>query len=281
MIQLIADSGSTTTDWAVIADNRTIQIIKTTGINPIHQDDPTIIGIISSELCPALESNPEQIHFYGAGCIGGIANNKLSDLLSRLFPHTGITVASDLLGAARSLCGTQQGIAGILGTGANSCLYDGKAITCNIPPLGYILGDEGSGASLGKAFLRQLLRGKIDSQLTETFYNEYRTDYPQLIRHIYREPAANRFLASLSPFIAQHISHPDIQAIASATFKGFFENHIMQYDCHNCSVHLTGSVAYYYAPLIRQTATELGINIGHITRCPIEGLIDYHASQQQ
>lgn len=281
MIQLIADSGSTTADWAVIADNRTTQIIKTTGINPIHQDDKTIIGIISTELCPALESNPEQIHFYGAGCIGGDANDKLSGLLSKLFPNTGITVASDLLGAARSLCGTQQGIAGILGTGANSCLYDGKEITSNIPPLGYILGDEGSGASLGKAFLRQLLRGKIDAQLTETFYNEYRTDYPQLIRRIYREPAANRFLASLSPFMARHISHPDIRDIASVTFKSFFENHIMQYDCHDCPVHLTGSVAYHYAPVIRQTATELGINIGHITCCPIEGLISYHTSQQQ
>lgn len=280
MTRLIADCGSTTTDWAVVTENRTIRIIKTRGINPVHQDDKTIVDIIGRELCPTLNLHPEQLFFYGAGCAGGKVNDRLFTLLSDFFPCTEITVASDLLGAARSLCGSQQGIAGILGTGANSCLYDGNTIIENIPPLGYILGDEGSGASLGKAFLRQLLRGRIDTQLRDLFYNEYRTDYHRLIHRIYREPAANRYLASLSPFIARHIDHIDIYPIVNATFKSFFENHIMQYDYRNYAVHLTGSVAYHYATVIRQTAAELGINIGDITCCPIEGLISYHTSKQ-
>ena len=280
MIQLIADSGSTATDWALTSGNRTLQIVQTRGINPLHQDDKTITDIIDSELLPVLTATPEQLHFYGAGCIGGTVNDRLSSLLSDIFPHTGITIESDLLGAARSLCGRQQGIVGILGTGTNSCLYDGNAITENVPPLGYILGDEGSGASLGKAFLCQLLRGKIDNQLTDSFYNEYQTDYRQLIHRIYREPAANRFLASFSPFIARHIGHADIRRIISTTFKSFFENHIMQYDYRSSTVHLTGSIAYHFAPIIRQTAAELGINIGYIARRPIEGLIGYHISLQ-
>lgn len=278
MTLLIADSGSTTTDWAVVG-NGTTQHIKSAGINPFHQDDATIMHTLTQELIPAMDNAvPTHIHFYGAGCVGGTINDRLKVALQQHFAQAHIEVASDLLGAARSLCGRNQGIAGILGTGANSCLYDGEKITHNIPPLGYILGDEGSGASLGKAFLRSLLRGELGQKLIEEFYTTYCTDYPQLIQRIYREPAANRYLASLSPFIAAHLDHAAVHNIVSETMQQYFARHIMQYSHNQLPVHLTGSVAHYYRHIIVDTATEMGIEIGNITRTPIEGLITYHTT---
>ena len=279
MTLLIADSGSTTTDWAVVG-NGTIQYIKSAGINPFHQDDDTIAHTLQHELLPAMGSTvATHIYFYGAGCVGGRINDRLKTALQQYFAQAHIEVNSDLLGAARSLCGTTEGIAGILGTGANSCHYDGEKIIQNTPPLGYILGDEGSGASLGKSFLRALLRGELGQELLKEFYTTQHTDYPSLIHRIYREPAANRYLASLSPFIASHTDNPAVRNIVSETMREYLTRHIMQYRYHTLPVHLTGSVAHYYCDIITEEAATLGIKIGHITRTPIEGLITYHNPQ--
>lgn len=280
MILLIADSGSTTTDWAVVSDTAT-QHIKTPGINPVHQDDTTIECTITQGLLPQMYGiTPTHIYFYGAGCVGGETNMRLNDILHRHFPLAHIEIESDLLGAARSLCGHNRGIAAILGTGANSCYYDGNEIVANIRPLGYILGDEGSGASLGKAFLRALLRNELGSELLEEFYTAHDTDYRKLITRIYREPAANRFLASLSPFIASHLDNEAVRTIVADTFASFIDNHIKRYDYAHCPLHLTGSVAHYYKHIIAEVAQHKGIEIGTITRTPIEGLITYHTHKQ-
>ena len=279
MILLIADSGSTTTDWAVVSDTATLHI-KTPGINPVHQDDTTIECTIAQGLLPQMNGiTPTHIYFYGAGCVGGETNMRLDNILSRHFPDAHIAIASDLLGAARSLCGHHRGIAAILGTGANSCYYDGHDIVANIPPLGYILGDEGSGASLGKAFLRALLRKELGKELLDEFYTTFDTDYRKLITRIYREPAANRFLASLSPFIASHLDNDAVRTIVADTFASFIDNHIMRYDYNNTRLHLTGSVAHYYRHIITEVARNKGIEIGTITRSPIEGLITYHTNK--
>lgn len=279
MILLIADSGSTTTDWAVVSDTATLYI-KTPGINPVHQDDTTIECTIAQGLLPQMNGiTPTHIYFYGAGCVGGETNMRLDNILSRHFPDARIAIESDLLGAARSLCGHNRGIAAILGTGANSCYYDGHDIVANIPPLGYILGDEGSGASLGKAFLRALLRKELGKELLDEFYTTFDTDYRKLITRIYREPAANRFLASLSPFIASHLDNDAVRTIVADTFASFIDNHIMRYDYNNTRLHLTGSVAHYYRHIITEVARNKGIEIGTITRSPIEGLITYHTNK--
>ena len=279
MILLIADSGSTTTDWAVVSNTATLHI-KTPGINPVHQDDTTIESTITQALCPQMDGiSPTHIYFYGAGCVGGETNMRLNDILHRHFPNAHIEVESDLLGAARSLCGHNQGIAAILGTGANSCFYDGSDIVANIPPLGYILGDEGSGASLGKAFLRALLRNELGKELLDEFYTTFDTDYRKLITRIYREPAANRFLASISPFIASHLDIEAVRSIVADTFTSFIDNHIKRYDYNNSPLHLTGSVAHYYRHIIAEVALHRGIEIGTITRSPIEGLITYHTNK--
>ena len=280
MILLIADSGSTTTDWAVVTDETTLHI-KTPGINPVHQDDTTIECTITQGLCPQMDGIvPTHIYFYGAGCVGGEANMRLEKIIRTHFPNTHIARESDLLGAARSLCGNDKGIAGILGTGANSCYYNGNEIIANIPPLGYILGDEGSGASLGKAFLRALLRNELGKELHDEFYTTFSTDYRTLITRIYREPAANRYLASLSPFIASHMDNADVRRIVCDTFASFLDNHIMRYDYKNMLMHLTGSVAHYYKDIIIQVAQSKGIRMGNITRTPIDGLIVYHTNNQ-
>jgi N-acetylglucosamine kinase-like BadF-type ATPase len=166
-----------------------------------------------------------------------------------------------------------------LGTGANSCYYDGHDIVANIPPLGYILGDEGSGASLGKAFLRALLRNELGNELLDEFYTTFDTDYRKLITRIYREPAANRFLASISPFIASHLDNDAVRTIVADTFASFINNHIKRYNCTHTTLHLTGSVAHYYRHIITEVARNKGIEIGTITRSPIEGLITYHTNK--
>ena len=280
MILLIADSGSTTTDWAVVANGNTLHI-KTPGINPVHQDDTTIECTIAQGLCPQMANiAPTHIYFYGAGCVGGEANMRLHNILHKHFGQAHIEIESDLLGAARSLCGRNEGIAGKLGTGANSCFYYGCKIVSNIPPLGYILGDEGSGASLGKAFLRALLRNELGKKLLDEFYTTFDTDYRRLITRIYREAAANRYLASLSPFIASHLDNDAVRTIVANTFASFIDNHIMRYDYKNTPLHLTGSVAYYYRDVITQVAHTRGIEMGTITRTPIDGLITYHTNNQ-
>ena len=280
MILLIADSGSTTTDWAVVTEVNTLHI-KTPGINPVHQDDTTIECTIAQGLCPQMDSIvPTHIYFYGAGCVGGEANMRLKKILRTHFPDAHIAIESDLLGAARSLCRNNKGIAGILGTGANSCFYDGREIIANIPPLGYILGDEGSGASLGKAFLQALLRNELGQELLDEFYTTFGTNYRDLIARIYREPAANRYLASLSPFIASHLDNANVRRIVCKTFATFLDNHILRYDYKNSPLNLTGSVAYYYKDIITQVAHDKGVEIGTITRTPIDGLIIYHTNNQ-
>ena len=279
MIQLIADSGSTNTDWAVV-NGSTITHIKTSGINPVHQDDTAITSTLTQELLPHLQGvKPTHIHFYGAGCVGGTTNERLLSLLQQQFNKAQISINSDLLAAARSLCGNDKGIVGILGTGANSCLYDGCNIVANIPPLGYILGDEGSGASLGKAFLRALLRNELGCDMKEEFFKAYDTDYSKLIARIYREPAANRFLASLSPFIATHLHNETLQNIVTDTIAAYIDNHILRYNSTDTPLHLTGSVAFYYKEIITQVAQSRGITLGKVTRTPIEGLITYHSKQ--
>lgn len=276
MILLIADSGSTTTDWAVINNNTTAHI-KTSGINPIHMDDATIGHTLSTELLPQLQgTQPTHIHFYGAGCVGGAVNDRLQTIIAQHISCDNIHIYSDLLAAARSLCGRNRGIAGILGTGANSCLYDGEKIVENIPPLGYILGDEGSGAALGKSFLRALLRHELGDELIEEFYTTYQTDYSQIINRIYRQPAANKYLASLSPFIAAHLHIEAVQKIVAETIAAYIDNHILRYNSNDTPLYLTGSVAYHYRAIIAQVAQSRGITLGNITQTPIDGLITYH-----
>lgn len=273
---LIADSGSTKTDWALLAPDG-VRHYHTQGINPFHQDRPTILHILQGELLPQLGGAlPDSVFFYGAGC-NAQAAPLMRECLSQCFPTARVEAESDLLGAARALCGHEPGIACILGTGSNSCLYDGHRITDNTPPLGYILGDEGSGATLGKRFLNIIYKDKTWADLRADFEQTMGLTYAEVIDRVYRQPMANRFLASLTRYIAQRMpADARLAKIVEQNFEDFFERNVRQYQGERREVGCVGSVAYYFQQPLRAAAARCHYQIGKILERPIDGLTDFH-----
>lgn len=275
---LIADGGSTKTDWSIVSGNQEIERIKTRGINPFFQTEEDISAEIGDNLVPRLKMyDPvEAVYFYGAGC----AFQEKKEIVRRAIAHflpVPVEVGSDLLAAARALCGHNPGIACILGTGSNSCLYDGKDIVRNISPLGFILGDEGSGAILGKWLVGDVLKNQLPATLQEAFFTETGLTPAMIMEKVYKQPFPNRFLASLSPFLLRHIEEPAVHDLVSDCFRAFFARNVMQYDCRNHLVHLTGSIAWYYQDILKEIAHEFGLRLGLIVQSPIQGLIAYHS----
>ena len=270
---LIADSGSTKTDWCT----EDAHIIHTSGINPVHQSENTIQQIIEKELLTQLpkEVPCEAIHFYGAGCTPE-KSLIIKQVLSQYFPKATIEVNSDLLGAARALCGSDTGIACILGTGSNSCYYDGNRIVANVSPLGYILGDEGSGAVLGKRLISDCLKNQLPHDICQTFLTTCHLTPADIIERVYRQPQANRFLASLTPFLSEHRNIPEIQQLLISSFTEFFRRNVMQYAYEDTEVHFTGSIAWYFQEEVKVAAKGLGIKTGVFIKNPIEKLLEFH-----
>ena len=266
---LIADSGSTKTDWA-LGELR----VKTQGINPFHQDDQTIRDVLRQELIPALgEQSPVEIYFYGSG-VRPELEEKMIHLLNEAFPHAQhVEAHSDLLGAAIALCGHEEGIACILGTGANSCLFDGESIIENVSPMGYILGDEGSGAVLGKRFLNALYKGRLPRSLRNEFEQYYQINLSQVIENVYRKPMANRWLASLSEFIHLHFDDPKVNALVIENFRDFLTYNVAQYGRKDLPVSAVGSIAFFYMDQWKQALKAEGYTVGKILRGPLDGLI--------
>lgn len=274
---LIADSGATKTDWCLGKKTTDARVIQTQGINPFHQSAEHIYKVLTEELLPQLgeENHITHIHFYGAGCTPE-KSVIVKEQLQALFPDADIDVQSDLLGAARSLCGKEQGIACILGTGSNSCLYDGEKIIANVSPLGYILGDEGSGAVLGKRLVGDCLKHQLPEHICQAFLNETGLTPADIINKVYRQPQANRFLASLTPFLSAHREEPGIHTLLSDCFTEFFKRNVMQYAYEGTEVHFTGSIAWYFQEEVKEAAESLGIRTGKFIKSPIHGLINYH-----
>ena len=277
---LIADSGSTKTDWCVVEKGELVQQIFTKGTNPFFQSEEEISNEIATALLPELKTNEfEAVSFYGAGC--GFPD-KIAVVHRALTKHLNVAgnveVATDMLAAARGLCGREAGIACIMGTGSNSCYYDGESIVANVSPLGFILGDEGSGACLGKLMVGDLLKNQMTPELKEKFLAQFNLTPADIIDRVYRKPFPNRFLASLSPFLSQNISEPCVHDLVLNSFKAFFKRNIMQYENYqNLKVNLIGSVAYYYKEVLAEAAEAMGIQLGTIIQSPMEGLIKYHA----
>lgn len=270
---LIADSGSTKTDWCM--ENTTI--IHTQGINPFHQSAEYIKHIVTDELLPQLPKDItiRDIHFYGAGCTPE-KSVILKDILATHFPESTIEVQSDLVGAARALCGNAPGIACILGTGSNSCYYDGKQIISNISPLGFILGDEGSGAVLGKRLVGDCLKNQLPKDICDAFLQTFKLTPAQIIEKVYRQPQANRFLASLTPFLATHRTVPQIHNLLVSSFKDFFQRNILQYPYQGTQVHFVGSIGWHFQEEVKGAAQTFGIETGKFIQSPITELQKYH-----
>lgn len=275
---LIADSGSTKTDWILTTAENSILEVETMGINPVRDSQDAIFDIISNSLVPQIpkEYHIRQIHFYGAGCIAPYKNN-VEDILARTFPTAReINVESDLLGAARALCRNHAGIACILGTGSNSCLYNGKEIISNTSPLGYILGDEGSGAFLGKTLVGNVLKKIFRPQLQELFLNRFQLTAPIIINKVYREPMPNRFLASLVPFLSEHREDTEIHHMLIWAFRQFFTRNVIAYGHPEMEINMVGSIAFYFEKEITEAAAKEGLKIGKILQKPAQDLADFH-----
>lgn len=269
---LIADSGSTKTDWAYM-DQR----VQTQGINPFHQDEDTIRSILKEELLPQLTSDISyltSILFYGSG-VRPELEEKMQRLLQEAFPQAEhIEAHGDLLGAARALCGHQEGIACILGTGANSCLYDGERIVENTPPMGYILGDEGSGAVLGVRFLNALYKNRLSNDVKASFEAFTEMSMAQVIERVYRQPMANRWLASLSTFIHQQIENPQIEQLVIDNFRDFIQRNIAPYQRRDLPINAVGSIAFYYQQQLEKAVKAEGYTLGKIVRSPLDALVE-------
>lgn len=269
---LIADSGSTKTDWCFKTSKEDYHIIQTKGINPFYQDSEDIRHIIEEILKEREE--PEKIYFYGAGCTKE-KSAIIKDIFIKLVPSCkSIEVDSDLLGAAKAACGNKPGIAAILGTGSNSCEYDGEKIVNNIPPLGLILGDEGSGAILGKTFIADGMKSILSKDLFDKFLSDYHLTIPDIMNKVYREPFPNRFLASICPFLNKNRDNEEIHNLLIKSFREFFNRNVKKYNYKEYEVNFVGSIGFYFKDEVKKAADIESIKIGSFIKSPMEGLIE-------
>jgi len=273
---LIADSGSTKTDWCVSAQGKQLQRITTKGLNPYFITEDEIEQEIKLSLIPELQTNTfEALYFYGAGCTPEKIPT-MQNVLSKCFKAKTLVANSDLLAAARGLSGRNPGIVCIMGTGSNSCYYDGEKIANNVPSLGFILGDEGSGAVLGKLLVSDLLKNQLPAGLKEKFLQEFDLTLGIIIERVYRQPFPNRFLASLSPFLLRNIEEPAVRSLVFSSFRSFLTRNVMQYNYKFYPVHFIGSIAYYYRKILKEAICATGMQLGNIMQNPMEGLVKYH-----
>ena len=274
---LISDSGSTKTDWVLLEDDAVVLRVKTQGLNPTQQKCEDIVEILSKELMPQLDGyEPERIFFYGAGCAYPEAISRMRGALESLFNTRNIEINSDLLAAARALCGHEEGIACILGTGSNSCYYNGKEIVDNIPPLGFILGDEGSGATLGKQLVNGCLKRQFSQEICTKFLEQYNLDMAKILEKVYREPMPGRFLASLAPFLLENRKNPEIHNMLVKSFVAFFQHNSMAYRKSWLPIQFVGGIAVAFQAEVKVAAESLGLSIGKIVDSPMKGLVEFH-----
>ena len=277
---LICDSGSTKSDWLLVNPDGVHIELHTDGINPARDARAIIYNVVHQQLLPQLPPDTElqAVCFYGAGCIEPFSNS-VESVLRELLPGCRVEVESDLLGAARALCMHQPGIACILGTGANSCLYDGKRIVMGTPPLGYILGDEGSGSFLGKLLLSDIFKGILPEELRQAFNEKYQLSQADVIEHVYRKPAANTFLASFMPFLAEHRTHPAIRTMLVSAFRLFLTRNVAAYRQPDMPVNCVGGIAYQFTEELSEAVAAEGMIMGKILRRPIEYMAKYHLTE--
>lgn len=281
-MNLVVDSGSTKTDWGFFSTVSNLKVYKTQGINPCHQSADEIRRIITGELlsqCGGLDTaSVKQIFYYGAGCATESICLQMAEILREFFQGAKIMVDSDMLGAARALCGRSEGVACVLGTGSNSCLYNGKEIVDQVPSLGYILGDEGSSAAIGRRFISDCLKRQLPEQVSREFMERYSLTKDIIIENVYRKPLPNRYIAGFATFIFEKRNIPEVHKLIIQCFQEFFTRNVISYHKPWMPVHFIGSLANSFADELKETAELLGMTIGKIETSPMNGLVDYHAT---
>ena len=276
-IILIADSGSTKAEWCLL-DGKKRKTIYTQGMSPYFLDTEQIQQILAIELKSKLKNvEPDEVYYYGTGCANPENVKSVKKALKKIFTKATISIDHDLMGAAKALCGSEKGVACILGTGSNSCYYNGKKIIKNSPGLGYILGDEGSGAYLGKKVVQYYLYNTFDPDLMDRFNAKYNTTNVEILDAVYKHPLPNRFLAGFVPFLIENRGHFMIENIIEDGFNDFFFNHIYKYrESWIMPIHFIGSVAFGFKDVLKDMCNAYELELGRVLKNPMDGLVKYH-----
>ena len=270
-VKLIADSGATKCEWCLLEDGKK-RTIHTQGISPYFLNEQQILALLEKSLIPKLKGAiVSEIHFYGTGLSNPLNVTILKTVLK-------IKVETDLTAAARALCGNKKGIACILGTGSNSCYYDGKKMSKNSPGIGYILGDEGSGAYLGKKVIQHFLYGTFDEELQARFEKRFLTNGIEILENVYKKPLANRYLASFAIFLAENRGHYMIENIIEDGLNDFFFTHIYKYrESWTLPINFIGSVAFGFKDVLQELCNTYELELGKVMKAPMKGLIEFHS----
>ncbi|MDE6330023.1 MAG: ATPase [Muribaculaceae bacterium] len=277
---LIADAGSTKIEWSIISeDGEQENAVSTHGMNALMAEPNEIVALFKKVgAMLGQDESFQEIHYYGAGCATPAICEKIHSAIAEVWCAGTTLVNSDLLGAARALHGRTPGIACILGTGSNSCLYDGSTISANVPSLGFILGDEGSGAALGKRLISDAFKGQLPKNVRDKFLDMYELTLADILDYTYRRPAANRFMASLVPFLKEHLWNPYVYSIVREEFIAFIRRNVAMYQgSHSLPLAFTGSIAYHFADILREAADSQGFKVDKIEKSPMPGLISFHS----
>lgn len=277
-IKLIADSGSTKAEWRLL-DGKNKKTIITQGISPYFLSTQQIQELLEKELLPKVKSRqPDEIYYYGTGCSNPANVKSIKTALQQVFGKVSISVDHDLMGAARALCGNEPGVACILGTGSNSCYYNGKRIVKNSPGLGFILGDEGSGAYLGRKVVQHFLYNTFDPDLMDRFNAKYNTNAVEILEAVYKGPLPNRYLAGFTAFLAENRGHFMIENIIEDSLNDFFFNHLYKYkESWTHPIHFIGSVAFGFKDVLKEMCNNYELQLGRVLKQPMDGLLKYHS----
>lgn len=276
-IKLIADSGSTKTEWCLMGEKNP-HYYFTQGLSPYFLNKSAIRDVLAAELFPKLKKiKVDELYFYGTGCKSAENKRMMKSVFKSFFPAASVLVEDDVTGAARGLCGKTKGIAAILGTGSSSCFFNGKRITRNSPGIGYVLGDEGSGAVLGKMVIQHFLYGLMDEELEGRFTRKYGLDRASILEAVYRKEKPNRFLASFTVFLAENRGHYMVENIIADGLNAFFYTHLIRFrESSLYPVNFTGGVSYIFRDVIEALCSDYGFVVGNIYKTPMEGLVKYH-----
>jgi N-acetylglucosamine kinase-like BadF-type ATPase len=280
-MKLIADSGSTKTAWKLLGQSGEVKNIRTSGINPFFRSEEDIFQELEKDLLPETGSEINEIFFYGTGIINAEKGDVIKRALNKLYAKATIETYSDVVGAARALFGNKAGIACILGTGSNVCLYDGTEITGGVSPLGFILGDEGSGAAMGRKLLGDYFKEVMPLYLRESFTKRYNLTREEALNRVYRSEKPNQFLAQFTPFLSEHGNSAYSQEFVQRNFMEFFERNVSRIpDYSNYPIGFVGSVAYYFSQILNNTASYFGFEETTILKDPIDGLEAYYKTRK-
>ena len=277
MAKLIADSGSTKCEWCVLEGGKK-KTVHTQGISPYFLSGEQIVQLLQSELLPKIGRYAiDEVFYYGTGCSNAANKHLVTKALKNVFSQAEIRVEHDLMAAARALCGDDKGIACILGTGSNSCYFNGKKIMKNSPGLGYVLGDEGSGAYLGKKVVQYYLYNTFDEELRFRFDERFAADSVAILDNVYKQPLPNRYLASFAVFLAENRGHYMIENIIEDGLNDFFFQHLCKYtESWSLPVHFVGSIAYGFKDVLKELCNSYELELGTVLKDPMDGLIKYH-----